>query len=608
MAELAPGVYEQLVTARLSEALGAFDPDLISREDLDPADAHIVLARHIGELARRALQSVGGGDRERLVRQVELANGIANAIAAAAPDADLADQLVAESQDVLRAVVERAGVPGPVTFPPRPETPLNASALLVNGRDQPRIGSEVQRELASADRVDLLCAFIKWHGLRVLEGPLQELLRRGGQLRVITTTYIGATERRAVDRLVEMGAEVRVSYETRTTRLHAKAWLFHRRTGFSTAYVGSSNLSKTALLDGLEWNVRISAVEQPHLLDTFAATFEQYWADPSFEAYDPTSERDRGRLDRALAAESGSRPQDLPLEITTLDVQPWSYQREILDTLAAEREVHGRWRNLVVMATGTGKTVVAALDYRRLHTHHGLDSVLFVAHREELLDQSRTTFRHAMRDGTFGERFVGGERPTAWRHVFASVQSLARVDLDADLDPERFDMVVVDEFHHAMAPTYDRLLQHLRPRVLLGLTATPERADTKDVRDWFNGHTAVDLRLWEAIEQGTLCPFQYFGVHDDVDLSRLRFKRGEGYDTAQLTNLYTAQDARNRLILQQLRDKIADLGRMRALGFCVSIDHAEFMARRFTETGIPSLDLPLTQRRRHPQAGPALAA
>src|SRR5207253_5035752 len=139
------------------------------------------------------------------------------------------------------------------------------------------------------------------------------------------TTYIGATERRAIDRLVEMGAEVRVSYETRTTRLHAKAWLFNRRTGFSTAYVGSSNLSKTALLDGLEWNVRIAAVEQPHLLDTFAATFEQYWADPSFEEYVPA--RDHDRLDRALAAEAGSRPRDLPLEITPLDVQPGTYPR-----------------------------------------------------------------------------------------------------------------------------------------------------------------------------------------------------------------------------------------------------------------------------------------
>ncbi|HEX4865776.1 MAG TPA: phospholipase D-like domain-containing protein, partial [Acidimicrobiales bacterium] len=137
----------------------------------------------------------------------------------------------------------------------------------------------MQRELASADRVDLLCAFVKWHGLRVLEDHIEGLIRRGGQLRVITTTYIGATDQRALDRLVALGAQVKVSYETRTTRLHAKAWLFHRDTGFSTAYVGSSNLSKSALLDGLEWNVRLSTIEQGHLLETFRATFDEYWED-----------------------------------------------------------------------------------------------------------------------------------------------------------------------------------------------------------------------------------------------------------------------------------------------------------------------------------------
>src|SRR5690606_15716148 len=259
---------------------------------------------------------------------------------------------------------DRPGAPGQVPFPPRPATPLSTSALLVNGRDQPRIGTELAAELASADAVDLLCAFVRWHGLRVLERPLEEFLARGGRLRVITTTYLGVTERRALDRLVHLGAEVKVCYETRTTRLHAKAWLLRRQTGFSTAYVGSSNLSKSAMLEGLEWNVRLSAVEQPHLLDTFAATFEEYWADPAFEDYRP--DRDRDRLDAALHAERGG-PTDLPLDIVSpLEVRPWGYQREVLDELDAERRVHGRWRNLVVMATGTGKTVVAALDYRRL--------------------------------------------------------------------------------------------------------------------------------------------------------------------------------------------------------------------------------------------------
>src|SRR4051794_15915138 len=147
------------------------------------------------------------------------------------------------------------------------------------------------------------------------------------------------------------------------TRLHAKAWLFHRDTGFSTAYVGSSNLSKSALIDGLEWNVRLSTVEQGHLLDTFRATFDEYWEDPAFEPYDPSDPLQRARLDEALASERVG-PTDLPLELTTLEVRPWGFQREILDELQGEREVHGHHRNLVVMATGTGKTVVAGLDYR----------------------------------------------------------------------------------------------------------------------------------------------------------------------------------------------------------------------------------------------------
>lgn len=447
----------------------------------------------------------------------------------------------------------------------------------------------MQRELASADRVDLLCAFVKWHGLRVVEDALAELTRKGRRLRVITTTYMGATERRALDRLVELGAEVRISYETRTTRLHAKAWLFHRETGFSTAYVGSSNLSRAALLDGLEWNVRLSAVDHGHVLDTFRATFDEYWEDSSFEPYDPTDPEQTARLDKALAA-AGGEPAELPLELAAFDIRPYGYQQEVLDKLSAEREVHDRWRNLVVMATGTGKTIVAGIDYRRLREAGKVESLLFVAHREEILTQSLTTFRHITRDGSFGERFVAGSRPKDWRHVFASVQSLARLDLERDLDPTRFDMVIVDEFHHASesTPTYATLLRHLQPKVLLGLTATPERADGLDVRVWFGGRIAAELRLWEALERGLLVPFQYFGIHDNTDLKSVRWRRG-AYDTGELTNLYTGNDARLAIVVQSLRDKVTDLRRMRALGFCVSIAHANFMAGRFSDQGIPSL-------------------
>lgn len=598
MADLDPGVYERLITAGLEDQLRLLAADLVDRDRLDPADADVVLARHLGALARRALRSLPerskDEDRDLIDRQVAMANLIAATIFEAAPDVASDLDLVAAGE-LLREILVRTGAPGPPARMDRPEVPLSESALLVNGRDQPRIGSEVQRELASADRVDLLCAFVKWHGLRVLGDQLADFVRRrrsAGEaalpLRVITTTYIGATERPALDRLVELGAHVKVSYETRMTRLHAKAWLFHRDTGYSTAYVGSSNLSKSALLDGLEWNVRLSEVEQSHLLDTFRATFDEYWEDPAFESYDPNDAAQRSRLDEALAAEGGG-PTDLPIQLTSLDVRPWGYQREILDTLAAEREIHDRFRNLVVMATGTGKTVVAGLDYRRLHDAGRVDSLLFVAHRDQILRQSQDTFRHVMRNGSFGEQFVGGQRPSEWRHVFASVQSLAGVDLD-ELDPDKFDMVIVDEFHHASpeTKTYARLLEYLQPKVLLGLTATPERADGQDILHWFDGRIAVELRLWEALERNLLAPFQYFGVHDGTDLSQVRWKRGTGYLPAELTNVYTAHEMRVRIILQTLQDKITDLSRMRAIGFCVSIEHAEYMARKFNEGGIPS--------------------
>lgn len=540
MTDLPTGAYEHVVTRGMQQQLARLDPDLVQRVTLDPADAHEALTRHIATLARRALRTVPGHGPDRLARQVQLANRLADVIKAALPRAVEPDDLVAASHELLTAIAERPPAPEPVTFPIRPETPLAAGALLVNGRRQPRIGTEVSREMASVDQVDLLCAFIKWQGLRLVEEAVRELIARGGRLRVITTTYLGATDQRALDRLAELGAQIRVSYETRTTRLHAKAWLFRRSTGASTAYVGSSNLSRSALVDGLEWNVRLSELEQQPLLETFAATFEEYWDDPGFEEYDP--QRDAGRLRQALAAESGPSPSDLTIDVTTLNVRPYGYQREILEELAAERAVHRRRRNLVVMATGTGKTVVAALDYRRLQQAGEVESLLFVAHQEQILRQSRSVFRHVLRDGTFGETFVAGERPEKWRHVFASIQSLHR----ADIQPERFDMVIVDEFHHAEAATYTRLLDALRPRILLGLTATPERADGQDVRRWFDGRTAVELRLWEALERQLLAPFQYFGVHDEVDLSTLRWKRGQGYDHTELGNLYTGHHARAR--------------------------------------------------------------
>src|SRR5262249_5274843 len=244
------------------------------------------------------------------------------------------------------------------------------------------------------------------------------------RLRVVTTSYLGATDLKAIDLLQAMSnTEIRVSYDTHRTRLHAKAYLFHRDTGFGTAYVGSANLSRPALTEGLEWTVKLSQYESPHLWDRVAATFETYWEDGEFEPY---HEAERPRLKRALEEERSvgwSGPEPFLFEL-----RPYAFQQEILDRLDAERRVQGRDRHLVVAATGTGKTMLAAFDYRRWSRENAsatgqLPRLLFVAHRDELLQQSIETFRAVLRDPNFGELLVGGREPDQFDHLFVSIQS-----------------------------------------------------------------------------------------------------------------------------------------------------------------------------------------
>jgi superfamily II DNA or RNA helicase/HKD family nuclease len=496
---------------------------------------------------------------------------------------------IADGPRQLLALAEREA---PGVYAIRPLTPLSETALITNAPDDPNLGAELRAELATADHIDLLCAFVKWHGIRVLEDSLRAAKKRGIPIRIITTTYIGATDRHALDRLVrEFDAEVKVNYEIRSTRLHAKAWLFRRETGFNTAYVGSSNLSKAALLDGLEWNVRLSSVATPRVLDKFEATFEAYWDDPAFESYDP--EEDGERLAEALVRAGGQGSADDPkINLSGLEVQPFPHQRDMLERLQVEREIRGHHENLLVAATGTGKTVMAALDYRALRDRLGgeLPRLLFVAHRKEILRQSLRTYQEVLADASFGELLHNGQEPRDWTHVFASVQSLNLQRLE-QLDPDHFDVIVIDEFHHATASTYRRVLQHFKPTELLGLTATPERMDGLNVQDeFFKGRIAAEMRLWEALEADLLCPFHYFGIPDGTDLTQLKWRSGN-YDRDELSNLYTAGDGQALIVLKQVKDKISNPHAMRALGFCVTKKHASFMAKQFNKVGLQAAAL-----------------
>lgn len=575
------GLYETLLTEALRERLEHLDArHRASEVPLPDADAADRLALHVAQVVERAVAGLPEGERAR--RGTRLARLLILHLVEALGPHDLADptpraalraEQPADPAGLLTGV--RRVMPGGGTETlTAPLIPLLDTTLLTNAPGEPSVGRQLVEEIDSADRVDIVMAFIRRSGIRPMLDAFARFTDSGRPLRVLTTTYTGSTEAAALDALQAIGAQVRVSYEQGGTRLHAKAFLFHRDSGFSTAYIGSSNLTHTAQVTGLEWNVRVSGVRNRSVVDKVAAVFDSYWEGRDFEPYR------RAAFD-ARCPRSDAEP-GFVLPPTELRLEP--FQERLLEQIELARR-QGRHRNLLVAATGTGKTVMAAAWYARLRVALPRARLLFVAHRVELLEQARWTFRHALRAHDFGESWVDGERPERYEHVFASIQSLRRETLDR-IEPDHFDVVIVDEFHHAAADSYVALLERLRPRDLLGLTATPERADARSVLDVFDGRIAAELRLWEAIDQRRLVPFAYYGVSDGLDLTQLPWRRGVGYDVTGLTNLLTANDAWAHGVLRQLVRRTDGPSCVRAIGFCVSVDHARFMARVFVAAGV----------------------
>jgi len=644
------GIHERLRTPALVEALeqaGLREGEhftwtsAVSSNDVAP-----LLASHLSRTLHRFVARVKEDARTREDWNDQIAR-LAEELSAAQSlrpgtgfEEVLRDLPVHPLRQLLEVRPQEAVVVGGASLA-RPDLPLGVSALLTGSSRSPSLLSQIEKEMASADQVDWLVSFIKWSGIR----PLRDALRRfaeatpassdgvsetGPRLRIATTSYLGATDLKAIEFLSGLpNTEVRVSYDTHRTRLHAKAYLFHRDTGFGNAYVGSANLSRAALDEGLEWTAKISEYELPWLWRQLEAAFDSHWEDA--EEFEPLHPGELDRLARALEAERTGKDGSASVSDAGgpyFDLHPYAFQKEILDSIAAERR-NGIHKHLVVAATGTGKTMVAAFDYRAViqasreeALRLGMPlpprpSLLFLAHREEILKQSLATFRQVLRDREFGDLLVGGSTPGQGRYLFCSVQSWKRRELGS-LPPDHFDYVVLDEAHHAAADTYQEILSHLRPEALLGLTATPERADGLDIRQDFAsgpletsgtsglaagageegstphrpGGFTHELRLPDAVERRLLSPFHYFGVADapGVDLSHLSWERG-GYRHADLEGVFTGNDARARWVRDQFLDLSADAARARGLGFCVSQAHARFMAQRFTEWGIPSVAL-----------------
>jgi HKD family nuclease len=495
-----------------------------------------------------------------------------------------------------------------------PDTGITAPWLFAGSKSSPSLLNELRHELSSSDRVDILMSFITVSGLRKIRDILQSITAVGGdgisntRLRVLTTTYIGATEAQALDELARLpGCEVRVSLDGRRTRLHAKAWIFERDSGFGTVYVGSANLTQAAMAGGLEWTAKFTERGQGDTYVQAQAQFETLWHDNEFVPYHPDSDGHRAALDQALSRERGTYKGDTaPQVLTFFDLQPKNYQLEMLEQLQTERE-HGRKRNLVVAATGTGKTVIAAFDYQRTCAQRGgRPRLLFVAHRIEILKQALRTFREVLRDPSFGELCAGGDRFTTPDHLFVTIDSLRTQELIGRYGEDFWHTVIFDECHRMAAASFDEVATRIKPEILVGLTATPERSDGKPILKYFDcrpgGSPAVEMRLWHALDLQLLAPFEYFACDDDTDLRDVPWNRADEQKT--LERLFTGNDFRARLIVNEWRRLCGNPRASRAIAFCVSVAHAEFMAKQFNLADLPALCLTGQSSREEREAAP----
>ncbi|MDU2265806.1 DUF3427 domain-containing protein [Clostridium celatum] len=591
------GIYEQVINKEILEQLNKLEQEnfIIDKDKIDKEEAKVILSQYISRVIRKSLNYIRDKekeDSEKLIKQIEACNNIINILSEVSNEEDIKKYEIDKNGEMLNALYSKVNNKRALTKKQaiRPVTPLSQSSLFTGSGQEPNMLGELNKEILSCDSIDLLVSFVKWSGIRCIIESLREATQSNNKkLRIITTSYMGATDIKAVEELSKLpNTEIKISYDTERTRLHAKAYMFKRDTGFTTAYIGSSNLSNVALTSGLEWNLKITEQDSFDIIKKFEATFESYWNDLEFVSYNGTEE-DKKRLQVSLRKEQKDSDNELNF---SFDIRPYAYQKEILEKLKVERKIFNKNKNLVIAATGVGKTVISAFDYKDFckENRGKANRLLFVVNREEILKQARDTFRAILKNNNFGELMVGGRTPESLEYLFVSIQSLNSRDLCEITSENYYDFIIVDEFHHAAAPSYQRLLSYYKPKVLLGLTATPERNDNKDIFKYFEDRISGEIRLPEAIDRKLLSPFQYFAVSDSVDLSKLKWQR-KGYNISELDKVYTGNDIRVNNILTSLNKYITDINEVVGLGFCVSKEHAKFMAQRFNEAGIESLAL-----------------
>ena len=443
------------------------------------------------------------------------------------------------------------------------------------------------QSLKKADSVDIIVSFLMESGVKMLLEELDNALKRGAKIRILTGNYLGITQPSALYLLKKkLGSRVDMRfYNEKDRSFHPKSYIFHYR-GYNDIYIGSSNISRSALTSGIEWNYRFSSVSDPKNYEKFYQVFEDLFEHHSIIIDDEELKRYSQNWHRPAVAkdleryEYSHQNEENESEDTKVRLlyEPRGAQIEALCALEDTR-AEGAKRALVQAATGVGKTYLAAFDSK------SYERVLFVAHREEILKQAAVSFRNVRNSEDYGF-FTGEEKSTDKSVIFASVATLGRSEYLSEkyFAPDYFQYLVIDEFHHAIHEQYQRIVKYFKPQFLLGLTATPERMDGRNIYEICDYNVPYEISLKDAINKGMLVPFHYYGIYDDTDYSGLHLIRGR-YDEKELNETYIGNVHRHDLIYKYY----CKYGSKKALGFCCSRAHAEEMAKEFCERGIPSV-------------------
>ena len=442
------------------------------------------------------------------------------------------------------------------------------------------------QSLKKADSVDIIVSFLMESGVKMLLEELDNALKRGAKIRILTGNYLGITQPSALYLLKKkLGSRVDMRfYNEKERSFHPKSYIFHYER-YSDIYIGSSNISRSALTSGIEWNYRFSSVSDPKNYEKFYQVFEDLFEHHSIIIDNEELKRYSQNWHRPAVAkdleryEYSHQNEENESEDTKVRLlyEPRGAQIEALCALEDTR-AEGAKRALVQAATGVGKTYLAAFDSK------SYERVLFVAHREEILKQAAVSFRNVRNSEDYGF-FTGEEKSTDKSVIFASVATLGRSEYLSEkyFAPDYFQYLVIDEFHHAVNEQYQRIVKYFKPQFLLGLTATPERMDGRNIYELCDYNVPYEISLKDAINKGMLVPFHYYGIYDDTDYSGLHLIRGR-YDEKELNETYIGNVHRHDLIYKYY----CKYGSKKALGFCCSRAHAEEMAKEFCERGIPS--------------------